>query len=419
MIAMAALHSEALAARGSGRFERAAAAWRQLLERAPDDWALALELKRDLRAAGLYPDSDPQFRRAARQLPDEAWLKHYSALYQFHGSDLPAVEARARALLERRAGDVRVHAVLGEAARQRRNWAAAEAAFADAEALAPGAYGTRAAQARMYARLRRAGWDGGGARYAVLAVNLARNPERMAEIGRQFAGFGVQVRRIAGVEGRSLASEAVERLTGDAGAGRGTLGCFLGHRAAWEALLASGDDCALVVEDDVIPLLDLPRGLPEFGLPSGWDMAFVNDRLEPWRAPDRVERFEPYPVAAVMRGFDPEENAPGGDGYLLSREGARKLLDWTAADGMAGDVDWRMLAYGITAAETEEIAAPSHARAELGRWQARIGRRERLRASVLSPALIRTVGVSSDREDQNREAGLCLDQRPDANQNQA
>ena len=180
----------------------------------------------------------------------------------------------------------------------------------------------------------------------------------------------------------------------------------LGHRAAWEALLAGGDDCALVVEDDVIPLLDLPRRLPEFGLPSGWDMAFVNDRLEPWRAPDRVERFEPHPVAAVMRGFDPLENAPGGDGYLVSREGARKLLHWTAADGMAGDVDWRMLAYGITAAETEEIAAPSHARAELGRWQARIGQRERLRAYVLSPALIRTVGVSSDREDQNRGAGL-------------
>ena len=411
MIGLADLHGEARAARASGRFEQAAAAWRQLLERAPDDWALALELKRDLRAAGLYPDSDPQFRRAARRLPDEAWLGHYSALYQFHGSDLLAVEARARALLERRPGDVRVHAVLGDVARQRRDWAAAEAAFADAEALTPGAYAGRAAQARMYARLRRRGWEGGGLRYAVLVVNLARNPERMAEVGRQFAAFGVEVLRVAGVEGRSLTSEAVERLTGDAGAERGTLGCFLGHRAAWEALLASGDECALMVEDDVIPLLDLPARLPRLGLPDGWDMAFVNDRLEPWRAPDGVERFEACPVAAVMLGFDPEENAPGGDGYLLSREGARKLLDWTAADGMAGDVDWRMLAYGMTAAEVEGIAAPSHARAELGRWQAWIGRRERLRAFVLSPALVRTVGVSSDREEENRGVrGGRLDQ---------
>ena len=402
MIGLADLHSEALAARASGEHGRAIKAWRSLLDRAPDDWALALHLKRDLRAAGFYPDSDPRFRRAARRLPDEAWLAHYSALHAFHAADLLAVEARARALLERRAGDVRVHAVLGEVARQRRDWGAAEAAFAAAETLVPGAYGRRAAAARMYGRLAGQRWEDAGARYVVLVVNLADNAERMAEIGRQFGGARTEVRRVEGVEGSSLGAETVERLTGDAGAARGTLGCLLGHRAAWEALLAGDEECALVVEDDVVPLVNLPARLPGFGLPAGWDLVFVNDRLEPWREPERVDGFGAEPLATVVQGFDPEENAPGGDGYLISREGARKLLAWIAADGMAGDVDWRMLAYGMSGSEVAAVEAPSFARTELGRWQGRIGRAERLQAYVLSPALIRTVGVSSDREDRNR-----------------
>src|SRR5439155_25900042 len=61
-----ALLDQALAARSMGDFDRAIEAWRALLRRDPDDWRLAVELKRDLKAALHYPDSDPQFRRAAR-----------------------------------------------------------------------------------------------------------------------------------------------------------------------------------------------------------------------------------------------------------------------------------------------------------------------------------------------------------------
>ncbi|MDP9096905.1 MAG: hypothetical protein M3N26_10220, partial [Pseudomonadota bacterium] len=55
--------------------------WRAQLRDRPDDWRLALELKRALKAALHYPESDPQFRRAARALPDAEWLAHYAALY--------------------------------------------------------------------------------------------------------------------------------------------------------------------------------------------------------------------------------------------------------------------------------------------------------------------------------------------------
>ena len=400
MTTLASLRADALAARAAGDHGRAADGWRALLDHAPEDPALALELKHDLRAGLHYPDSDPRFRRAARFLPDEAWLEHYGALYAFHGSDLDAIDARACALLARWPGEARLDAIRGDVARQRRDWAGAERAFRNAARLRPERrdWQAQAEEAARYAALAAQGWAADGPGYAVSVINLDRNPERMVEIERQFAGARAPWHRIAAVEGSRLPAAAVARLAGDAQAPRGTLGCFLSHAAAWEALLARGDAAALVVEDDVIPLLDLPATLGGALRPEGWDILFVNDRLAPR---DRRPALGSTSLAETMLGFHPEDNAPGGDGYVLTAAGARGLLRWVEADGMAGDVDWRLLAYGLTDAEVAAIPG-GHARRELGRLCAGIPRAERLRARVLHPALIRTVGVSSDREDQNR-----------------
>ncbi len=131
------LRDSAVQARAAGDTSRAVAHWRALLDAAPDDWRLALELKQDLQAGHHYPDSDPRFRRAARALPDEHWLEHYCALYAFHGSDLAAIDARAWALLARWPGEARLWAIRGDVARQRRDWPGAAEAFATALRLAP------------------------------------------------------------------------------------------------------------------------------------------------------------------------------------------------------------------------------------------------------------------------------------------
>ena len=105
------MNTRALQARAAGEHERAIACWRALLRDRPEDWQLALELKRDLKAALHYPESDPQFRRAARFLPDAEWLAHYTALYAYHGEDLDALDRRAREMLERTPDDHRLWAI--------------------------------------------------------------------------------------------------------------------------------------------------------------------------------------------------------------------------------------------------------------------------------------------------------------------
>jgi len=381
-------------------------AWRAALRQQPDDWALALELKRDLKAMQQYPDADPQFRRAARHLPDAEWLAHYTALYAYHMDDLDVLHGRATAMLRHQPDHAGLHALRADVARQRCDWPAAAEDFAIAQRLDPAkaGYDAKRRAALMHGRV--GAWfqeqPPHGDAYGIATVNLDRNTERYAWTEKLFGGGPVPLHRVPGIEGSRLPAPAMHRLGGDP-AMRGTLGCFLSHAAAWDSLAASGLSHLLVIEDDVIPLASLPARLGPLGLPPGYDICFVNDRLEPRLDLDAVTQPSLHRLAEVMRAFPPEDNAPGGDGYLLSAQGAAKLLRWVAQDGFAGDLDWRLLAYGMDEAAIASLPRHAFSWQTLDRLHRDIPRAERLDAYVLHPALIRTVGVSSDREDENRE----------------
>lgn len=403
------LQTTALDARAAGEHGRAIEAWRALLRQEPDNWTLALELKRDLKSALHYPDSDPQFRRAARHLPDAEWLAHYIALYAYHMDDLDIVGQRAGDLLENWPDHAALQALRADVARQRRDWPMAAQGFAAALRLDPGnaEYAAKHAAALMYQRV--GTWllaqAPHGDAYGIAVVNLDRNTERRAWTERLFGGGPAPLHRIPAVEGSRLPLPAVQRLL-DAPtdpAMRGTLGCFLSHAAAWESLALQGLNHLLVIEDDVIPLLPLPARLGPLGLPPDCDICFVNDRLEPRLDPDAADALSLHRLADAMLGFLPEDNAPGGDGYIISAKGAAKLLAWVAQDGFTGDLDWRLLAYGMDPAAIAALPRHAHAWQVLDRLQHGVPRPDRLDAYVLHPALIRTVGVSSDREDEDRE----------------
>ncbi len=376
------------------------------LRQQPDDWALALELKRDLKALRQYPDADPQFRRAARHLPDAEWLAHYAALYAYHMDDLDALHGRATTMLGRLPDHAALHALRADVARQRRDWPAAAEGFTIAQRLDPAnaEYDAKRRAALMHGRV--GAWlqeqPPRGDAYGIAVVNLDRNTERLAWTEELFGRAPVPLHRVPAIEGSRLPIPAVHRLRGDP-AMRGTLGCLLSHAAAWDSMAVRGLRHLLVIEDDVIPLADLPARLGPLGLPPGYDICFVNDRLEPRLDPDAASRPSVHHLADVLRNFPPEDNAPGGDGYVLSAQGAAKLLGWVAQDGFAGDLDWRLLAYGMD--EAAIAALPRHAFSwqMLDRLRRGILRADRLDAYVLHPALIRTVGVSSDREDENRQ----------------
>ena len=378
--------------------DASAAAWRRRLHDAPEHWQHGLELRRALLAGYHYPDCDPAFRASTRHMPDDVWFAHYRDLALFHPADLAELRARAERLLAEGAETAALHGLLSHIAAQQKDYAAAAAHLALSDAPDRASRGAALAAYRDLAEwIGRAA--GEGPSYVVAVINLDRNPERMAEMRRGFRRSAPALHRIPGVLGSALPDGEVRHLGGDPEM-RGTLGCFLSHIAAWKWMLAEGLSHCLVVEDDVMPLLDLPAKLGIFNLPAEFDICFVNDRLQPILT--QAAGFEAVPLARALQDFAPEANAPGADGYLITASGARRLLAWVGADGCADDVDWRLLAYSLSKEACAMLPRPSVLWDRLDGLRREVPRPDRMDAWVLFPALIRTVGLTSDRCDENR-----------------
>jgi glycosyl transferase family 25 len=89
----------------------------------------------------------------------------------------------------------------------------------------------------------------------IYLINLDRRPDRRAAMEREAARAGLGFTRIAALDGQSADSAGVDRWFAPSGP-LGVLShsekcCALSHRAAWQALAESGEDYAVILEDDV------------------------------------------------------------------------------------------------------------------------------------------------------------------------
>jgi len=190
----------------------------------------------------------------------------------------------------------------------------------------------------------------------VLLINLDREPERLAATRASFNGDErFAITRIPGVLGSILPGVVAERLTGNRIRRDGTLGCYLAHVCAWERVANGTARFALIIEDDVA--IRRPAKLFEAMLPGDAELVFCNKRmvlaLERAQAPAGAV----LPVRDAAPGLGGAIRAPGGEGYLLSRRGAKKLLRMAKHRSFGGHVDWRLLQIALTAEEYATAAA--------------------------------------------------------------
>ena len=84
----------------------------------------------------------------------------------------------------------------------------------------------------------------------IYVVNLARRPDRLAFMDGQLQALGLPYTRINAVDGLGEADigypPAPPRLS------KPEYACYLSHVACWQAILDSGDQHALILEDDVV-----------------------------------------------------------------------------------------------------------------------------------------------------------------------
>jgi glycosyl transferase family 25 len=93
-----------------------------------------------------------------------------------------------------------------------------------------------------------------------LVIHLSRARARRAQVDGLVAACPAPVEVMEAVDGRAMSKEQVDAVYSLENLhsprypfklGVGEVGCFLSHRKAWEAVLDSGREAGLVIEDDV------------------------------------------------------------------------------------------------------------------------------------------------------------------------
>jgi GR25 family glycosyltransferase involved in LPS biosynthesis len=185
-------------------------------------------------------------------------------------------------------------------------------------------------------------------------INLDRDTERMAKIGAALARYSfIAAARINAVRGGDLPDIACKILTSKSEARnhKGTLGCSLSHAVAWEAIVRSGAQCSLILEDDSEP--EGIETLRDFRMPADIDLVFCNARMVYQESGTTL-----MPLLPAFEFMIRNRTAVGADGYLLSEGGATKLLEFFARDGFYSHLDLRLAAYSLTLDEMETL--PQH-----------------------------------------------------------
>lgn len=105
---------------------------------------------------------------------------------------------------------------------------------------------------------------------------------------------------------------------------RGEIGCYLSHIKSWETFLKSKYKYALILEDDAVFVDDFKNKfkelLEEINFP--FDIIYLNDNCEHHFGDKCL-----YGTRKTKNLFKPGTVGYGLYGYLLSREGAKKLID--------------------------------------------------------------------------------------------
>jgi GR25 family glycosyltransferase involved in LPS biosynthesis len=141
---------------------------------------------------------------------------------------------------------------------------------------------------------------------------------------------------------------------------RGMIGCALSHMSLWQQIAEGSDDLMLIVEDDTtfVPhlrneLVDALGQLPEA---TDFDLAFLGS-LHWDTAPDRTglaprDRWRPKVWADFLGGTF---------AYLVTKTGARTLLDLVERDGIQNGIDWFPMRHGSELRVLETLPAVASA----------------------------------------------------------
>lgn len=169
-------------------------------------------------------------------------------------------------------------------------------------------------------------------------INLERRPDRKDVMIERFNKANLDVEFVKAVDGRELAwTEELKHLfrNNTYGSHRGVIGCALSHHNLWRQLANSNDDSYLIFEDDVTLADNFKEKLSHAYAQvenNDFDIlyfAFIiyNNKLDTMRD---VIQSNNYPKVIP---FDTNFYGAGNGSYIITKSGAKKLLQYVEQNG--------------------------------------------------------------------------------------
>jgi len=168
----------------------------------------------------------------------------------------------------------------------------------------------------------------------VYVINMAKDVVKRQHMSVVCSGLQ-NVSFIDAVVGADLSKEEIERVYIESEAidaigrplSRGEIGCFLSHKKAYINLLSGSEDAALVLEDDVQLSVGIVSIISEVVEIKNWDIILLGHHGRSSRSTNTlVGLWGRKRLSNGRQLARPCERVMGTYGYVVSRQGAAKML---------------------------------------------------------------------------------------------
>lgn len=171
---------------------------------------------------------------------------------------------------------------------------------------------------------------------------------------------GIQNRRFKATDGRELPYFALTHLGNSPETveihGAGAIATAMSHLSVLEQFLLSGADHHLVLEDDSFPFFHSALFTETIEECSNLDLLWVNERTSLQFRSNELREIETRYPWGMLGARSSVLNGIGADGYIISRNGAEKVLQLFDDHKIASHYDAQLMSYCAASTTTNDMS---------------------------------------------------------------